>query len=99
MVEDDFIAAAKAGVLCELVDQGGHRRTVEPYMVYRSSLGKRLFHCFQVDGYSDSGRPLGWKNPEVRSFVSATATGVQFRQRSEYNPSNSRMFPEIYFSL
>jgi hypothetical protein len=99
MVEAHFITAAKAGVLCELVDRGGHQRTVEPYMVYRSSRGKRLFHCFQVAGYSKSRRSVYWKNPEVSSFVSATATDTQFRQRPQYNPANTKMFTVIYFSL
>lgn len=99
MIESRFVAAAKAGVLCELTDGQGRFRIVEPYMVYESSRGKRLFHCYQIDGYSESGKPAGWKNPEVFSFSAARVTQTSFRQRPEYNPANERMFPVIYFAL
>lgn len=99
MVEESFIAAANGRVLCELYDRSGHSRTVEPYMVYESTRGKRLFHCFQIDGYSKSGKQVGWKNPEVKSFVRATVTERHFRPRPEYNPGNATMFPVIYFSI
>jgi hypothetical protein len=99
MVEQDFISAAKAGVLCELRDYAGGLRLVEPYMVYRSSRGNRLFHCYQITGVSESNRPTGWKNPEVASFASGTITTTTFQQRQEYNPENQKMFPVIYFAL
>jgi hypothetical protein len=99
MVESQFIAAAEAKVLCRLTDTDGQMRLVEPYMVYKSSRGKRLFHCYQVGGHSESGRPVGWKNPEVSSFVAAEVTAEQFHERPEYNPSNSKMFVDVYFAL
>ena len=99
MVEESFTAAANGRVLCELVDRSGRKRTVEPYMVYKSTKGRRLFHCFQIDGYSQSGHQVGWKNPEVNIFMSATVTETPFRLRPEYNPGNVKMFPVIYFLI
>jgi hypothetical protein len=99
MVERGFVEAAKAGVTCVLVDHYGRQRSVEPYMVYRSSRGKRLFHCFRTTGYSKSGVREGWKNPEVADFSSITVTDIKFRQRPEYNPANTKMFIEVFFAL
>jgi hypothetical protein len=91
--------AGTAHQLCELVDTTGRTRLVEPYMVYQSSRGKNLFHCYQTGGYSKSGRVIGWKNPEVASFVRASIHNEPFVPRVEYNPFNLEMFPVVYFSL
>ena len=99
MVEQAFISAAKSGQLCELTDHAGNIRQVEPYMVYRSGLDKRLFHCFQISGYSESGHPIGWKNLEVSSFRVGSVADGAFRQRPQYNPHNASKFPTIYFAL
>ncbi|MDV2495720.1 MAG: hypothetical protein RX316_05850 [bacterium] len=98
-VEDVFIKAAKGLNLCELIDVNGNGRLVEPYMVYTSNRGKRLFHCYQLSGYSKSGEPQGWKNPEERSFASANVREETFTQRREYNPFNMKMFPTVHFSI
>jgi hypothetical protein len=98
-VESVFVQAAQQRNLCEITDQGGNKRVIEPYMVYGSATGKRLFHCYQVGGYSKSGNPAGWKNPEVDSFVGAVVRKEMFTPRSEYNPFNSKMFPTVYFSI
>lgn len=98
-VEQTFIKAGEKLTLCELIDQKGNRRLVEPYMVYTSSKKKRLFHCFQLEGYSKSGVARGWKNPEIKSFCQATIQDEKFIQREEYNPFNTSMFPIVHFSI
>ena len=98
-VESIFIEAAKSRRLCELIDRNGNRRLVEPYMVYSSVTGKRLFHCYQLEGYSKRGQSTGWKNPEVASFVHAVIREETFTPRIEYNPFNYEMFPIVYFSI
>jgi len=98
-VETIFIQAAEESRLCELVDRGGNSRIVEPYMVYTSATGKRLFHCYQVEGYSKSGEPTGWKNPQVNSFTQTTIRNGTFTPRPEYNPFNYNMFPVVHFSI
>lgn len=85
--------------LCELEDQTGNKRLVQPYMVYTSATGKRLFHCYQLEGYSESGEPTGWKNPQVDSFIKAKIRDEIFVQRREYNPFNYDMFPFVHFSI
>lgn len=98
-VEATFIQAAKSLKLCELTDSPGNKRLVEPYMVYSSRTGKRLFHCYQLKGYSESGQQTGWKNPEVSSFVLAVIRDETFIPRREYNPFNYNMFPVVHFSI
>ena len=98
-VEQEFIKAGESFALCELIDKKGNRRVVEPYMVYTSSTGKRLFHCYQIEGYSKSGVSEGWKNPEIRSFRQATIQDKTFVQRKEYNPFNESMFQLVHFSI
>jgi hypothetical protein len=98
-VESTFIEAARNHNLCMLTDPQGNTRIVEPYMVYTSSTGKRLFHCYQLEGYSESGRPAGWKNPEAESFLFAQIRDPKFAPRPEYNPFNLKMFPIVHFSI
>ncbi len=98
-VEPIFIQAAKGMRVCELIDRSGNKRLVEPYMVYSSATGKRLFHCYQIQGHSKSGNPTGWKNPEVNSFTQAIIHDRTFTSRREYNPFNYEMFSIVYFSI
>lgn len=98
-VEQIFISAGENLVLCELVDQEGNKRLVEPYMVYTSSRGKHLFHCYQIEGYSKHKKPIAWKNPEINSFRQAIIQDKAFIQRKEYNPFNTVMFPKVHFSI
>ncbi len=98
-VEATFVAAAKAGKLVWLTEPGGRYRVVEPYMLFRSSTGKRLFHMYQVGGYSAGGILREWKNPETHVFDSAQVVDERFNPRDDYNPFNEAMFPEVIFAL
>lgn len=98
-VEANFINAAKSLKLCELIDAMGNERLVEPYMVYTSAKGKRLFHCYQLRGYSESGKETEWKNPAIGSFVRAVIRTEVFVPRNEYNPFNYKMFSIVHFSI
>lgn len=98
-VESVFIAAGKARRLVWLTEPSGRYRIVEPYMVFRSSTGKRLFHLFQVGGYSSGGILRGWKNPEVAVFDSAEMLEESWTPRPDYNPFNREMFPEVIFAV
>ncbi len=98
-VEATFIAAAKTLSLVWLTEPSGRYRIVEPYMVFVSSTGKRLFHCFQIGGYSAGGILRGWKNPEVGSYDSAQVVDQRFTPRDEYNPFNEEMFPRVIFAV
>ena len=98
-VEAFFIQAAKDLKLCELVSKGGGTHLVEPYMIYLSATGQRLFHYYQIRGHSKSGQPTGWKNPKVDSFARATIRDETFSPRRGYNPFNYEIFPTVYFSI
>lgn len=98
-VEEAFIAAARAGTLVWLTEPSGRYRVVEPYMVFLSTTGKRLFHAYQVGGYSAGAILRGWKNPEVAVFDSAQPLDQRFIPRADYNPFNEEMFPTVLFSI
>jgi len=97
--ENELKKSATNRHLCWITDINGNRRLVEPYMVYTSSRDHRLFHCFQLEGYSMSGAGTGWKNPKVSNFISAEETDMLFKIRDEYNPFNYEMFPRVHFAL
>jgi hypothetical protein len=94
-----FIEAANQLKLIQLTDFFGNFRIVEPYMIYDSTKGKLCFHCYQLEGHSDSGKAFGWKNPEVNSFEFSEIINSSYRQRSEYNPFNETMFVNVHFSI
>ena len=98
-VEATFIRAARARKLVWLTEPGGRYRIAEPYMVFRSSTGKRLFHFYQVGGYSAGGILREWKNPETHVFDSAQVLEDRFTPRADYNPFNEQMFPEVIFAV
>jgi hypothetical protein len=98
-VEAVFIEAARGRRLVWLTEAVGRYRIVEPYMVFRSSTGKRLFHMYQVGGYSAGGVLRGWKNPEVDVFDGAQLLDERFTPRDDYNPFNEEMFPEVVHAV
>jgi hypothetical protein len=98
-LEERVIQAAKGLALCELTDSEGNTRTIEPYMVYTSTKGKRLFHCYQLSGFSERGQSQGWKNPEVESFAKVEVLQDKFQPRTDYNPFNLKMFPIVHFAI
>ena len=98
-VEQVFVAAAGTQRLVWLTEPSGRYRIVEPYMVYRSSTGKRLFHLYQVGGYSAGGMLRGWKNPEISAYDSAQVVDQRFTPREDYNPFNESIFPEVVFAV
>jgi hypothetical protein len=97
-LERTFIAAGKSLSLVWLTEPSGHYRIVEPYMVFVSPKGKRLFHLYQIGGYSAGGVLRGWKNPEITHFTSAEVLDQRFTPRDDYNPFNEEMFPEVVFA-
>lgn len=98
-VETVFIQAGRAGKLVWLTEPNGRYRVVEPYMVFRSSTGKRLFHMYQVGGFSAGGILREWKNPETEVFDTAQVVEQRFAPRADYNPFNEAMFPEVVWAL
>jgi hypothetical protein len=98
-VETTFVAAGKALSLVWLTEPSGRYRIVEPHMVFVSTTGKRLLHCFQIGGYSSGGILRGWKNMEPSAFDGAQIVDQQFTARADYNPFNEEMFPDVVFAV
>lgn len=99
MTEQIFIQSARSLILCKLVDFYGNERIVEPYMIYDSATGLKIFHCFQNEGFSRSGERIGWKNIQTDSIKNIFCETKTFLQRPEYNPFNMKMFPVVHFSI
>lgn len=98
-VEATFVAAGKALSLVWLTEPSGRYRIVEPHMVFVSTTGKRLLHCYQIGGYSAGGILRGWKNMEVTAFDGAQIVDQRFAPREDYNPFNEEMFPDVAFAV
>lgn len=98
-VETDFVSAAQRRHLVELTDMAGSIRLVEPYMVFISGRGSRLFHCYQLKVYGRPGRQRGWRNPRVLRIAEVTEVPLPFTPRPRYNPFNERLFPVVEFAL
>jgi hypothetical protein len=98
-IESVFITAGKALNIIWLTEPSGRYRIMEPYMVFCSTTGKRLFHCYQIGGYSSGGVLRGWRNPETSAFDSAQIIDQRFTPREDYNPFNEEIFPEVVFAV
>jgi len=98
-VEARFIEAAQRRRLLWLTEPSGRYRIVEPYMLFRSSTGRRLFHLYQVGGYSAGSILRGWKNPESAAFNGAEVLDETWWPREEYNPFNREIFPEVFYAV
>lgn len=97
-VERTFVEAAEARRLVWLTEASGRYRIVEPHMLFVSSTGKRLFHFYQIGGYSAGGVLRGWKNPESSVFTGAQVVEQSFTPRDDYNPFNE-MFVDVVFAV
>jgi hypothetical protein len=98
-VEHTFIAAARAGKVVRLVEDGDRARLAEPHMVYRGSNGKPMLHIYQVGGYSSQGEGHGWRNVPLARFTAAEIVERPFRARPDYNPGNTHLFPHVIFAI
>lgn len=70
----------------------GGIRIVEPYCYGVSTAGNLVLRCFQIDGYSLSGKPMGWKLFKIGEMSSISLTEKKiFNIRSGYNPNDKGM--------
>jgi len=98
-IEKDLIKAAKSRHKCWIIDKENNKRFIEPYMIFTSSKGNRLFHCFQIKGYSSRKKETEWKCPKLADYSIIRETDEKFEIRKDYNPFNMDMFPIVHFSL
>ncbi|RLA99334.1 MAG: hypothetical protein DRG83_13180 [Deltaproteobacteria bacterium] len=70
----------------------GGFRTVEPHCYGISTAGNEVLRAYQVEGHSESGKPIGWKLFRVSEMSSLTIMSEQFAgPRPGYNPEDSAM--------
>lgn len=79
-------------------DKNGKIRLMEPYLIYKSQDGKKLFSFFQTEGYSSSDQLPGWRNLAAEQIAKLKILKEKFIPRSEYNPDSSR-YHQITFAI
>lgn len=83
--------AIRRRVLTTFFYDGGPRM-VEPYCHGMSSTGKGLVRAYQVEGFSRSGQPVGWKLFETMKMVDVHLTDDHFPgDRPDFNPDDPHM--------
>lgn len=95
-----FKKAAIERKYCKIITWKNETRIVEPYMIYKTPKGNTAYHCYQIGGYSNSGK-MDWKNIYISDVkaIEIIEDKPNFRKRAEYNPENKKMFPEIFFKI
>jgi predicted DNA-binding transcriptional regulator YafY len=70
----------------------GGFRNVEPFCHGISTVGNDVLRCWQIGGYSESGKPQGWKLFRMDAISNLTITDEAFEgRRPRYNPNDSAM--------
>lgn len=65
---------------------------MEPFCYGISTAGNEVLRGYQIDGYSESGNPVGWKLFRVSEISNFQITKTNFQNnRPFYNPNDSKM--------
>lgn len=67
----------------------GTDRIVEPYTYGINTKGNEALRVYQIDGYSSSGKPNGWKMFMISRIDSLDPLDEKFHVRSEYTKNDS----------
>jgi len=78
----------------------GEFRLVEPFCLGMTSLDKNIvLKCYQVDGYTKFGQPIGWKLFRFSEISNLAVTDKHFTgDRPGYDPNDIDMEP-IYCQI
>ena len=80
----------KQQITIELIEDSWPRK-IEPYAIFRSSSGKILLECYQLDGFSESDKRIGWRTINVAKIKLVRSKPIQgFEPRSEFKPDSPR---------
>ena len=91
-------------VICEAIqerkilrfDYKGLERVVEPYAFGKDNKGNYKLRAYQIDGFSESGKPVGWKLFNVENISNIKILDENFEEiREEYNPYGDKHIPNI----
>ena len=70
----------------------GGPRTVESYCHGMSSAGNEVLLAYQTEGFSRSGKPVGWRLFQTVKMQDVEVTDRNFKpDRPEYNPDDKRI--------
>jgi len=70
----------------------GGVRVVEPFCYGESTKGNLVLRGYQIEGYSTSGSPVGWKLYRESEMINIQLTGRNFTEiRPYYNPNDKGM--------
>lgn len=87
----DVCSAIRSRSLVEF-DYDGGTRLVEPHCHGFGKTGKEFLRAYQVDGYSSSGQPEGWKLIDLSKVTGLYLTGGTFSSaRPGFNPDDPVM--------
>lgn len=82
------------------INYGGGDRIIEPHCYGVSREGKELLRAYQVEGFSQSGKPTEWKLFRVDEIKSMQSTGNTFLvPRPGYNPLGDKAMATIYSKI
>ena len=77
---------------CISFNYDGGVRTVEPYCHGVLKNGNEALRAYQIEGYSKSKNPTGWKLFLISKILNLTINNEKFQIiRPEYNPNDSAM--------
>lgn len=86
--------------ICDAINQkrvlrffyDGGFREAEPFCYGMGTSGNELLRAYQIDGYSTSGNPFGWKLFVVDKISSLTITAQEhIGARADYDPRDHAM--------
>lgn len=93
LIHEEFIQAMQNFFLCVLTDKNGNSRVVQPYGIFLTHHQKPMYCCYQVGGYTGSGRIPNWRNFPVSEIKEVVITEKAFKKRSDFNPDNNSVYP------
>lgn len=82
-----------------IISYKGHLREVEPFVLGASKSGFLYLRAYQVQGYSESEKPEGWKLFRVEEIQSVILQEKAFfpEDRTDYNPQDKLLAHRLAF--
>ena len=64
---------------------------VEPYCHGLTIAGKEVLSAFQVSGFSQSRKPIGWKMFDMRNVIGLSVLNTRFSIRADYRRGSTHI--------
>lgn len=92
LVHNEFIQAMQNLRLCILKDTNDNARVVQPYGVFLTQHHKPMYCCYQIAGYTGSGKIPNWRNFPIAEIKEVLIAERVFKKRSDFNPENKALY-------